>query len=125
MLLIAGGLEEGKAEIYFSSYILRFFFGSFLCLFAFSYAFSVGPICWIVPAELFPLRARGKASSLTTACHAASALLDAYLLQIWLSNGWDLAAGMLVFAGVAIFLGLLAFVAMPETRGNLIFGIHL
>jgi hypothetical protein len=28
---------------------------------------------------------------------------------------------MLVFAGVAIFLGLLAFVAMPETRGNVIF----
>jgi sugar phosphate permease len=72
----------------------------------------------VVPAELFPLRARGKASALTTACHAASALLDAFLLKIWLANGYDTAAGMLVFAAIAIVMGLLAFVAMPETKGT-------
>jgi Sugar (and other) transporter len=53
-------LDIGKAELYFPSYILRFFFGSFLCLFAFSFAFSVGLISWVLPAEVFPLRARAK-----------------------------------------------------------------
>lgn len=51
-----GGLDEGRAEIYFPSYVLRFMFGAFLCLFSFSYSFSVGLICWVLPAELFPFR---------------------------------------------------------------------
>jgi hypothetical protein len=51
-----GGLDEGRAEIYFPSYMLRFLFGAFLCLFSFSYSFSVGLICWVFPAELFPFR---------------------------------------------------------------------
>ena len=88
-----GGLDEGRAEIYFPSYIMRFIFGAFLCLFSFSYAFSMGIICWVVPAELFPLRARGKASALTTLCHAASGLLSAFLLKLWLNNGYNIAAG--------------------------------
>jgi len=113
----SGGLDEGRAEIYFPSYIMRFIFGAFLCLFAFSYAFSIGLISWVVPAELFPLRARGKASSLTTACHAASGLLSAFLLKIWLATGYDTAAGMMGFSVVSIFIAFFAFVAMPETKG--------
>ena len=52
----SGGLEEGKAEIYLPSYMIRFLFGAFLCLFSFSYSFSVGLVSWVIPAELFPLR---------------------------------------------------------------------
>ena len=112
----SGGLDEGRAEIYFPSYIMRFIFGAFLCLFSFSYAFSIGLISWVVPAELFPLRARGKASSLTTACHAASALLSAFLLKIWLATGYDTAAGMMGFSIVSICIAFFAFVTMPETK---------
>jgi len=113
----SGGLEEGKAELYFPSYVMRFFFGSFLCLFAFFYSFSLGPISWVVPAEIFPLRARGKASALTTAAHGASAVLGAWLLNMWLASGYDAAACMLAFAGLVILLGIFVLLTLPETNG--------
>jgi MFS family permease len=113
----SGGLDEGRAEIYFPSYIMRFIFGAFLCLFSFSYAFSVGVVSWVVPAELFPLRARGKASSLTTACHAASALLSAFLLKVWLATGYDAAVGMMGFSIISISIAFFAYATMPETKG--------
>ena len=37
-----------------------------VCTFVSSFAFSWGPMGWVIPAELFPLGARGKAVSLTT-----------------------------------------------------------
>jgi len=113
----SGGLEEGKAELYFPSYVMRFFFGSFLCLFAFFYSFSLGPISWVIPAEIFPLRARGKASSLTTAAHGASAVLGAWLLNMWLASGYDAAACMLAFAALVIMLGIFVLLTLPETNG--------
>ena len=47
--------------------------------------------CHIMPYHVF--RARGKISSVTTACHAASALLSALLMNVWLKSGFDTAAG--------------------------------
>ena len=51
LCVYSGGLEDGKAELYFPSYVLRFFFGSFLCLFAFSYTLRwllVGWLGWLL-----------------------------------------------------------------------------
>ena len=42
-------------------------------------------------------RARGKISSITTACHGASALFSAMLMQFWLSSGFDTAVGNVTF----------------------------
>jgi hypothetical protein len=35
-------LQKGSSELHFKSYLLKFFFGSFLCLFGFSYSFGIG-----------------------------------------------------------------------------------
>ena len=38
----------------------------FVCLFVVNFAYSWGPVGWIVPSEIFPLSVRGKGVSLTT-----------------------------------------------------------
>lgn len=117
----AGGLDEGKAELYFQSYVLKFLFGSFLCLFSFSYSFGIESVSWAVAAELFPLRARGRASALTTASHGASAVIASSVLAQWMDNQATSSATVttviLLFAIYALCLGLFVFVALPETRG--------
>jgi hypothetical protein len=37
----------------------------FFALYVFGFAYSWGPVCWVVCAEMFPIRERGKANSLT------------------------------------------------------------
>ncbi|ETS80973.1 glucose transporter rco-3 [Pestalotiopsis fici W106-1] len=39
----------------------------FVCLFIFFYAASWGPVCWVVTAEIYPLKIRAKAMSFSTA----------------------------------------------------------
>lgn len=48
---------------------------------------------YTLPLLVIHPRARGKISSLTTACHAASAFLSAMLMRVWLTSGFDTAAG--------------------------------
>lgn len=115
----SGGLSSGKAELYFPSYVLRFFFGSFLCLFSFSNAFSIGIVSWVVPAEIFPLRARARASSLTTSCNALSAIIGAFLLNLWMQNGFNTVACMIIFAILSLLLGIFYLTAVPESTGIL------
>lgn len=40
---------------------------AFVCIYIFFFASSWGPIAWVVTGELFPLKARAKALSITTA----------------------------------------------------------
>eukprot|EP01038_Epipyxis_sp_PR26KG_P015490 gene15490-20905_t len=95
-----GGLNNGKAELYFTSYIL-----------------SLGPISWILPAEIFPLRARAKASSVTTFCHFLTAWLGASILEIWLKTGFSTATCLLILAILVLFVALLVYLIIPETKG--------
>jgi hypothetical protein len=38
----------------------------FICLFIVNFAYSMGPIAWLYPAEIFPLSVRGKGVSIST-----------------------------------------------------------
>ena len=51
----------------FSLFAVLFHDSPYLCLFSrcsyiASFAYSWGPICWVIPSEIYPLRLRGKAS---------------------------------------------------------------
>ena len=81
--IYAGGLDDGKSELYYSSYVLKFFFGAFLALFCCFYAFSLGPLGWVASVEIFPARARAKASAACTSCYSLSYILGAWLLDSW------------------------------------------
>ena len=73
-------------------------------------------------AELFPLRARGRASSLTTACHGSSAVIISSVLANWYNDDGSsttttVTTIILLFASYALLLALFVFVALPETTG--------
>jgi len=42
-------------------------FLKFVCIYIFFFASSWGPVAWVVTGELFPLKARAKCLSMTTA----------------------------------------------------------
>lgn len=111
-----GGLQDGRAELYFKSFILKFLFGSFLCLFACFYSFSIGPLSWVVSAEIFPLHTRGKAAAITTFCYGLGTLFGLMILTNWSNNGYDAANSMLVFAVVATSIGFIMYISLPETK---------
>lgn len=118
-----GGLEKGRAELYFSSYLLRFMFGSFLCLFSFSYSFSLGPIAWLLSAEIFPYRVRAKASSLTTCAHFVSAVLGSGLLNQLLKNSYQTASSLIGFSVLCFAFGVFVYMTVPETNGKTHFAL--
>merc|ERR1712216_444230 len=88
-----------------------------ICVFVLNFACSWGPICWLYPAEIFPMRVRAKAVSLSTLANwvmnVAVAAVVPDLLRV-LS-----AAGLFMLFGVC-GVGCTAFVIffVPETKGK-------
>ena len=92
---------------------------SILCIVLFNLAFSLawGPVPWLVMSEIFPLRARGPASSLAT--------LSNWLFAFIVTKTFDslqeslTAQGAYWFFGGWCFLGFVfVFFLMPETKGK-------
>ena len=92
---------------------------SILCIVLFNLAFSLawGPVPWLVMSEIFPLRARGPASSVAT--------LSNWLFAFIVTKTFDSLKSALTVQGAYWFFGgwcFLGFVfvyfLMPETRGN-------
>jgi len=75
------------------------------------------------PAEVFPIWTRGRASSLSGACHGVFAML-AYsgFNQDARKNGEEIR--LLLFAGASAVLGCVFYATMPETEG-IGFVIHM
>jgi len=86
-----------------------------ICLFIINFAYSWGPVGWIIPAEIFPLAVRGKAISITTCVNwifnFAVGLVTPPLLSAAGTGAFFLFACFLVCMGAFILLNL------PETRG--------
>lgn len=90
----------------------------FLLLFIACFAFSFGPVCWIVVSEIFPGKIRGQAMSLAT-------------LSLWVANfgvgqctpmmlqsaHWGPAATFMTFAVLCIPGLWLTWKLIPETKG--------
>jgi len=82
-----------------------------------SFAFSLGPVMWVLFSEIFPNRIRGVCMALMGVVNSGVSTLVQFIFP------WELAtlgiAGTFFLFGVfaLIFLGLLAWL-MPETRGR-------
>ncbi|KAF9487150.1 MFS general substrate transporter [Pleurotus eryngii] len=82
------------------------------CLFICSFAATMGPVSWTYPAEIFPMKVRGKAVSITTVNWTFSFVL-ARLVPPGLA---DITKTCLIF-GVFNFVGMVhIFFAFPETK---------
>jgi hypothetical protein len=79
------------------------------------FAFSLGPIMWLMIAEIYPLRVRGLGSSLATAANWGSNMLVAYTFLSFVETFG--ASGTFFIYFVISLLGMFfIFYLVPETK---------
>ncbi|KAG0348967.1 hypothetical protein BG004_003129 [Podila humilis] len=85
-------------------------------LFVCSFAISWGPVSWTYPAEIYPLRIRSKAVSLSTASNWAFNFILAYAVPPALENIQY--RTYFIFAGFCVAMTIHVFFMFPETKGR-------
>lgn len=88
-----------------------------LTMFIIFFAFTWGPILWIVLPELFPMRARGAATGIATLSLSIGSLLVAQLFPI-LTSVMGIEQVFLIFAAIGILAMIFVIKYIPETRGR-------
>ncbi|XP_057771753.1 sugar transport protein 8-like [Salvia miltiorrhiza] len=86
-----------------------------VCLFVMSFAWSWGPMGWLIPSEVFPLETRtaGFAFAVST-----NMLLTFIIAQAFLSMLCHMRAGIFFFfAAWVVVMGVFVFFLLPETKG--------
>lgn len=82
-----------------------------------SFAIGLGPGVWVLIAEFFPTRIRGRAMSIATVClWAACTLLTMTFLS--LANAVTPSGAFLIYAAMCVITFLLVLRAVPETKGR-------
>lgn len=90
---------------------------AFMCFFVACFAFSMGPIKWVVMAEIFPTSIRGRAMSIAT---LAVWITDALYNQVFpaVREKLGLAESFFLFAGILVPQFFFVWKIMPETKGR-------
>ena len=86
--------------------------------FTFNFAISWGPVCWIYPAEIFPLNVRAKAVSLSTMANWIMGAVMTFVVKLFPSlhiNGV-----LFLFAVTCTGCGTFVYFFCPETKGILL-----
>lgn len=112
-----GGFLSNKPEIFYSAFILRFIFGSLLCLFTFMYSLSYGIVAYVVPVEIFPMRLRAKASAINMIFNSLSNIVGIIFLDTYLRTQSSLPSIFISFAFSATIFGFCLWIGLPETKG--------
>ncbi|RLN59346.1 hypothetical protein BBJ28_00026273, partial [Nothophytophthora sp. Chile5] len=93
--------------------------GWFICLgsafFVFNFAISWGPVCWIYPAEIFPLSVRAPAVSLSTAANWAMGAVMTEVVKLF--PHLNINGVFFLFAGLCCICGVFVYFFCPETKG--------
>lgn len=96
--------------------------GWFICLgtafFVFNFAISWGPVCWIYPAEIFPLNVRASAVSLSTAANWAMGAVMTEVVKLFPSL--NINGVFFLFAGLCLICLVFVYFFCPETKGILL-----
>ena len=86
-------------------------------VFIFCYAFSLGPVQWVIIGELFPASIRGRAVSLCTLALWLAATLVGQFFP-WLLEQVGIRAAFGFFAGMSLLLLVLIRRTLAETKGQ-------
>ncbi|KAK8681056.1 hypothetical protein V6N13_053463 [Hibiscus sabdariffa] len=86
-----------------------------VCLFVMGFAWSWGPIGWLIPSETFPLETRSAGFAFAV---SSNMLFTFVIAQAFLSMLCRLQAGIFFFfAGWIIIMGVFTWYLLPETKG--------
>ncbi|XP_008793638.1 sugar transport protein MST6-like [Phoenix dactylifera] len=86
----------------------------FICFFVCGYAWSWGPLGWLVPSEIFPLEIRSAAQSITV---AVNMLFTFVIAQIFLPLLCHMKFGLFFFfAGWELLMTIFIAMFLPETK---------
>jgi len=88
----------------------------FCALYVIGFAYSWGPVVWVVCAEMFPMRERGKANSLTTFTNWFWATIIGAIFPI--ASSYSLAGCFGFFAGVVFIATFFVYFYVPETANR-------
>jgi SP family arabinose:H+ symporter-like MFS transporter len=109
LILLSIGFANGQAKGMYGLILILFFIASF--------ASCIGPVYWILMAEMFPMRIRGLAmSSAVFLCWAANFLV--VLFFPWLLSHVGGSATFAFLACMAFCMLLVAWKLVPETSGQ-------
>ncbi|KMS98096.1 hypothetical protein BVRB_4g095750 [Beta vulgaris subsp. vulgaris] len=87
----------------------------FICIYVAAFAWSWGPLGWLVPSEIFPLEIRSAAQSITV---AVNMFFTFVIAQIFLAMLCHLKFGLfLFFAFFVVVMSIFVYLFLPETKG--------
>ncbi|TYJ30567.1 hypothetical protein E1A91_A06G139200v1 [Gossypium mustelinum] len=87
----------------------------FICVYVAGFAWSWGPLGWLVPSEIFPLEIRSAAQSINVSVNMMFTFLVA---QVFLTMLYHLKFGLFMFfAFFVIIMSIFVYYFLPETKG--------
>ncbi|EQC33064.1 hypothetical protein SDRG_09583 [Saprolegnia diclina VS20] len=95
----------------------------FTMVFIFSFAISWGPICWIYPAEIFPMNVRAKAVSISTTTNWAMGAIMIGIPKLF--PYLNINGVFYLFAALCLVAGAFVYFKCPETKGLLLEDIEM
>ncbi|KAF7586781.1 High-affinity glucose transporter rgt2 [Aspergillus hancockii] len=94
---------------------------AFVCIYIFFFASSWGPVAWVVTGELFPLKARAKCLSITTATNWllnwAIAYATPYMVNSGPGNANLQSKVFFIWGGFCLIAGIFVYTCIYETKG--------
>lgn len=86
-----------------------------ICVYVSGYAWSWGPLGWLVPSEIFPLEIRPAAQSITVGVNMISTF---FIAQFFTSLLCHLKFGLFIFfGGFVVIMTIFIYKLLPETKG--------
>ncbi len=113
MTISLAGLSVAFFLEQFEGYLVLFF----ILLYIASFASSLGPVVWVVIAEIFPNRLRSKAVSLSIEALWFACFIVALTFPVLLSSAGG-GYTFVLFAGICILNLLFIYKFVPETKGK-------
>ena len=90
----------------------------FTAIYVLNFAYSWGPLGWVVAAEVFPQHLRGKGMGITTLANWLSNFLIARTLPLMiLPTSLNLWGTFALLSGFCIFMSIFVMSCLPETKG--------